>query len=49
MAAIFLDAGEIIVKPFETGKLAELIREKVLTRKPAARPGKESGRGTAPP
>jgi DNA-binding NtrC family response regulator len=41
MAAILLEADEIIVKPFETGKLAELVREKVLTRKPAARPEKE--------
>jgi len=41
MAAILLEADEIIVKPFEAGKLAELVREKVLTRKPAARPEKE--------
>lgn len=41
MAAILLEADEIIVKPFEIGKLAELVREKVLTRKPVARPEKE--------
>src|SRR5581483_8023124 len=28
MAAILLEADEIIVKPFEVGKLAELVREK---------------------
>src|SRR3979490_1167547 len=37
MAAILLEADEIIVKPFEVGKLAELVRDKVLTRKPAVR------------
>jgi DNA-binding response OmpR family regulator len=36
MAAILLEADEIIVKPFEVGKLAELVRNKILTRKPAA-------------
>ena len=41
MAAILLEADEIIVKPFEIGRLAELVREKVLTRKPVARPEKE--------
>src|SRR6202049_1393955 len=41
MAAILLEADEIIVKPFEAGKLAELIREKMLTRKPAPRLEKE--------
>jgi DNA-binding response OmpR family regulator len=41
MEAIFLDADEIIVKPFEVGKLAELVREKMLSRKPAARTRKE--------
>jgi CheY-like chemotaxis protein len=34
MAAILLEADEIIVKPFAVGKLAELVREKVLNRKP---------------
>ena len=41
MAAILLEADEIIVKPFEAGKLAELLREKMLTRKPATRMEKE--------
>jgi DNA-binding response OmpR family regulator len=41
MDAILLEADEIIVKPFETGKLAELIHEKLLTRKPSARMRKE--------
>jgi DNA-binding response OmpR family regulator len=41
MTAILLEADEIIVKPFEAGKLAELIREKMLTRKPAPRLEKE--------
>ena len=36
MAAILLEADEIIVKPFEMGRLAELVREKMLARKPAA-------------
>jgi DNA-binding response OmpR family regulator len=37
MAAILLEADEIIVKPFEMGKLADLIRNKMLTRRPAPR------------
>jgi DNA-binding response OmpR family regulator len=37
MAAILLEADEIIVKPFEAGKLTELLRDKMLSRKPAAR------------
>jgi DNA-binding response OmpR family regulator len=41
MAAILLEADEIIVKPFEAGRLAELLHEKISTRKPAARPDKE--------
>jgi DNA-binding response OmpR family regulator len=41
MAAILLEADEIIVKPFEVGRLAELVREKMHTRKPAARLAKE--------
>jgi len=41
MAAILLEADEIIVKPFEAGKLTDLLREKMLTRKPAARIEKE--------
>jgi DNA-binding response OmpR family regulator len=41
MAAIVLEADEIIIKPFEVGRLAELVREKINTRKPAARLEKE--------
>jgi DNA-binding response OmpR family regulator len=41
MAAILLEADEIIVKPFEAGKLAELLREKMLIRKPNTRMEKE--------
>jgi DNA-binding response OmpR family regulator len=36
MDAILLQADEIIVKPFEAGKLAEMIHEKLLTHKPSA-------------
>jgi DNA-binding response OmpR family regulator len=41
MSAILLEADEIIVKPFEVGKFADLVREKLLTRRPAARLEKE--------
>src|SRR6202035_805782 len=41
MDAILLEADEIIVKPFEAGKLADMVHEKLLTRKPAARTDKE--------
>ena len=41
MTAILLEADEILVKPFEVGKLASLVREKMLNRKPAARLEKE--------
>lgn len=41
MAAILLEADEIIVKPFEAGKLAQHVRDKLLTRKPAVRMEKE--------
>jgi DNA-binding response OmpR family regulator len=41
MAAILLEADEIIVKPFEVGRLAELVREKMIARRPAARLEKE--------
>src|SRR5258706_2101891 len=40
MAAILLEADEILVKPFEVGRLAELVRDKMATRRPAARPTK---------
>jgi DNA-binding response OmpR family regulator len=36
-----LEADDIIVKPFEAGKLAELVQEKLLTRKLAIRTPKE--------
>jgi DNA-binding response OmpR family regulator len=41
MAAIQMEADEIIVKPFEMGRLAELVREKALNRIPAVRSAKE--------
>ncbi|MGA2743668.1 MAG: response regulator [Candidatus Sulfotelmatobacter sp.] len=41
MAAILLAADEIMVKPFDVGKLADLIRGRMLNRKPAARLEKE--------
>jgi ActR/RegA family two-component response regulator len=41
MAAILLEADEIIVKPFDVGRLAELVRTKLATRKPAARADKQ--------
>jgi YesN/AraC family two-component response regulator len=41
MDAILLEADDIIVKPFEAGKLAEMVHEKLLSRKPSARTQKE--------
>src|SRR6202140_3556494 len=41
MDAILLEADDIIVKPFEAGKLAEMVHEKLLLRKPSARTQKE--------
>src|SRR6202042_3999416 len=41
MGAILLEADEIIVKPFEAKTLADLIHDKLLTRKPMASPPKE--------
>jgi len=41
MDAILLEADEIMVKPFEVAKLADLVREKMLNRRPAARLDKE--------
>ncbi len=41
MAAILLEADEIMVKPFDIAKLAELVREKLRNRRPAARLEKE--------
>lgn len=42
MAAILLEADEIVVKPFEIGRLTELVRERVANRKPIKRLDKES-------
>ncbi len=41
MAAILLQADEIIVKPFEIARLTELVNERMLNRKPAKRLDKE--------
>jgi DNA-binding response OmpR family regulator len=41
MAAILMEADEIMVKPFAVAKLTDLLREKMLNRKPAARLEKE--------
>ncbi|MGA7818477.1 MAG: response regulator [Candidatus Sulfotelmatobacter sp.] len=41
MDTILLEADEVIVKPFEVKRLPELIREKMLARKPAPRSEKE--------
>jgi DNA-binding response OmpR family regulator len=42
MAAILLEADEIIVKPFEIGRLTELVNERMVDRKPRKRLDKES-------
>jgi len=42
MAAILLEADEIVVKPFEIGRFTELVRERVVNRKPVKRLDKES-------
>ena len=41
MAAILLEADEIVVKPFEIGRLTELVNQKMLNRKPIKRLDKE--------
>ncbi|MFZ0291616.1 MAG: response regulator [Candidatus Sulfotelmatobacter sp.] len=41
MDTILLEADEVIVKPFEVKRLPELIREKMLARKPVSRLEKE--------
>ena len=41
MAAILLEVDEIMVKPFAVAKLTDLLREKMLNRKPAAKAEKE--------
>ncbi len=45
MDAILLEADEIIVKPFEPNSLADLVRDKVLTRKVALPTPKETVAG----
>jgi DNA-binding response OmpR family regulator len=42
MAAILLEADEIVVKPFEIGTLTELINERILDRKPTKRLDKQT-------
>ena len=42
MAAILLEADEIVVKPFEIGRFIDLVRERVVHRKPTKRADKES-------
>jgi DNA-binding response OmpR family regulator len=42
MAAILLEADEIIVKPFEIARLTELVNERMVNRKPTKRLDKES-------
>jgi DNA-binding response OmpR family regulator len=41
MATILMEADEIIAKPFEVHRLPELVREKMMARKPATRARKE--------
>jgi DNA-binding response OmpR family regulator len=41
MAAILLEADEIVVKPFEIGRFTELVRERTFNRKPTRRWDKE--------
>jgi DNA-binding response OmpR family regulator len=42
MAAILLEADEIVVKPFEIARFTELVQERVVNRKPAKRLDKQS-------
>src|SRR5271155_4058071 len=42
MAAILLEADEIMVKPFAVGRFTELVQERVVNRKPNKRTDKES-------
>jgi len=41
MDAILLEADEIIVKPFQAGRLAELVQDKLVSRKPSVLTPKE--------
>src|ERR1700724_1731739 len=45
MDAIFLEADEIIVKPFETKTLADLVHDKLINRRPSDSKPKERGAG----
>jgi DNA-binding response OmpR family regulator len=42
MAAILLQADEVLVKPFDLNRLTDLIHEKTQKRKPSPKPAKES-------
>ena len=42
MAAILLQADEVLVKPFEVNQLGNLIRKRIRERKPSTKPHKES-------
>src|SRR6202453_3322872 len=42
MAAILLEADEIVVKPFQIGRLTDLVRERVVNRRHIKRVSKES-------
>jgi len=42
MEAIILEADEIVVKPVEVKRLAELVRERLLIQRPITQPPKES-------
>ena len=44
MAAIFLDADEIVVKPFEIWQLTELVEDRMIHRKHGTRSNKEKER-----
>jgi DNA-binding response OmpR family regulator len=41
MAAVFLEANEVIVKPFEVWQLTELVEERLINRQPTMRLNKE--------
>jgi len=41
MAAVFLEANEVIVKPFEVWQLTELVEERLINRQPTVRLNKE--------
>src|ERR1700723_3428443 len=43
MAAILLEADEIVVKPFEVARFTEFVQERVVNRSPTKRSQKEGG------